>query len=278
MRTLGDGVLPDPVRVIIHPGFHKTGTSSLQSYLHRHRAALAPYVAFYGKDDFLKAGSAARIYAQKPFPWRLRAFRRRLDAFLTSIPDAPVIMLSRETFSGAMPGHRRMLGRTITGYHGVAVPLGRQIIAALQARFGPQVQITFVYTLRDREGWIRSVYGHLLRSIHLTQDFHAFRARFPNLMDPAAEARRIVATLGVADAHYFDLADIGSRREGPASAILDLLDVPPAVRAALPPPGHANSGQSAPMEQVFLDMNRAGGPKADLKRRKDAMLRDARRR
>ncbi|MFT6684656.1 MAG: hypothetical protein ACJAQV_001833, partial [Loktanella salsilacus] len=50
------------VHVIVHPGFHKTGTSSLQSWLGQNRRALKPYLSFYGKADFLTAGSAARIY------------------------------------------------------------------------------------------------------------------------------------------------------------------------------------------------------------------------
>ncbi|SEQ40647.1 hypothetical protein SAMN05428995_104161 [Loktanella sp. DSM 29012] len=260
-------------RVVVHPGFHKTGTSSLQTYLTKHRAALCPYMAFYGKDDFLQAGAAARLYAQRPFRWRLWLFRRRLDRFLATISDAPVVVLSRETFSGSMPGHRRMSGRLITRYHDVAVPLGHQINAALRARFGPDVQITYFYTLREREDWIRSVYGHLLRSIHLTCDFNAFRAQFPDLIDPATEAMRITQNLGIADVHCADLHDIGHRRAGPASALLDLIGVPAAVQDALPPAARANAGQDLELQNTFLALNRAGLSKAALKRRKEELRR-----
>ena len=263
------------VHVVVHPGFHKTGTSSLQSWLGQNRRALKPYLSFYGKADFMAAGSAARIYGQKPYPWRLRAFRRSFDRFLAKIPDAPVIVLSRETFSGSMPGHRRFPNRLIRDYRGVAVPLGHQIVAALRARFGPEVRITFLYTLREREGWIRSVYGHLLRSIHLREDFATFRARFPDLMDPRAEAEAIAKALGV-DAHVVALEDVGQHREGPARAVLDLLGVPQRVRDRLPPATRANTGQTPAMEAEFLAMNRASRDKAALKAAKDAMLRDAR--
>lgn len=261
------------VRVIVHPGFHKTGTSSLQSWLGQNRRALKPYLSFYGKADFLAAGSAARIYGQKPYPWRLRAFRRGFDRFLSKIPDAPVIVLSRETFSGSMPGHRRFPARLITGYGSVAVPLGQQITAALRDRFGTDVQITFLYTLREREAWIRSVYGHLLRSIHLREDFDTFRARFPDLIDPRAEAEAIAMALGVEDVHFAALEDYGTRREGPAAAVLDLLDVPETLRATLLPAQRANSGQTPELEAEFLRMNRASRDKAALKKSKDAMLR-----
>ena len=263
------------VHVIVHPGFHKTGTSSLQSWLGQNRRALKPYLSFYGKADFMAAGSAARIYGQKPYPWRLRAFRSMFDRFLARIPDAPVIVLSRETFSGSMPGHRRFPNRLIRDYRSVAVPLGQQIIAALRARFGPEVKITFLYTLRDRESWIRSVYGHLLRSIHLREDYDRFRARFPDLIDLRAEAEAIAKALGV-DARFVTLEETGPRRLGPASAVLDLVGVPQQVRDRLPPAVRANTGQTPAMEAEFLAMNRASRDKAALKAAKDAMLKAAR--
>jgi len=263
-------------RVIVHVGFHKTGTSSLQSYLGNNRNQLAPYLTFYGKKDFLEAGSAARIYGQKPYFWRRRQFRRRFDGFLTSIPDAPVIVLSRETFSGAMPGHRRLFGRLVTDYARAAVPLGHEIVSALRSRFDADVRVEFLYTLRDRDSWIRSVYGHLLRSIHLREDFPAFRAQFPNLIDPKKEAAKIAAHLSLDAVHFAQLSDIGSRREGPASCVLDLLDLPADFRATLPAARRANVGQSDVLEAEFLAMNRASRDKVALKRQKDARIKEAR--
>ncbi|SEM99248.1 hypothetical protein SAMN04488003_107132 [Loktanella fryxellensis] len=263
------------VHVIVHPGLHKTGTSSLQEWMERNRAALKPHLRYYGKADFPAAGTAARRYGQRPFPWRLRAFRSSLDGFLGSIPDAPVIVLSRETFSGIMPGHRTFPNRLVRCYAPAAVPLGRQIVAACRARFGADVQITFLYTVRDREGWVRSVYGHLLRSVHLTEDFIAFRARFPDLMEPEQEARAIAATLDV-PVQIVRLADVGHHRLGPAVAVLDLANVPQALRDRLPDATRSNSRQTRAQESQFLSLNHAGGSKATLKAAKEALLRDAR--
>ena len=58
--------------VIVHAGFYKTGTTSLQKYLARNRRALKPVFDFYGQDDFKSAGARARTYAQRPFFWWLR--------------------------------------------------------------------------------------------------------------------------------------------------------------------------------------------------------------
>lgn len=256
-------------RVIVHTGFHKTGTSSLQSYLHDNRKLLRPHFRFYGKANFLAAGSAARIYGQKPYPWRLRAFRHRFDGFLAQIDDDPVIVLSRETFSGAMPGHRRLFGRQVRNYARAAVPLGQEIIAALQARFGPDVDITFLFTLREKEAWIRSVYGHLLRSIHLRDDYAAFRKRFPRLIDLEEEAHRIMARLPVDQYHMIRLEDYANTPQGPATGLLEYLGVP---LDGLPPARRANVGQSKELEAQFLAMNRTSRDKAALKREKDRLL------
>jgi len=266
--------MPDPIRVIVHVGFHKTGTSSLQSYLGKNRDLFAPHFAFYGKADFLQAGSAARIYAQKPFPWRLQAFRDKLDGFLASIPDQPVIVLSRETFSGSMPGHRKIFGRLIKGYQPSAVPLGRQIIKALKARFGPDVRIEFLYTTRTREAWLSSVYGHLLRSIHLTMDEPTFRAQFPRFPHLEDAAAKIASKLDLDAVHVVDLADVSARAEGPAAAVLDLMDLPATL--ALPKATRANVGQTPDLRATFLAMNRKGGTKAALKRAKDKLVEEAR--
>ena len=260
----------------MHPGFHKTGTSSLQSYMDRNADALAPYVSFYGKAAFLQAGSAARIYGQKPYPWRRRAFRTALDRFLASIPDDPIIVLSRETFSGAMPGHRRLFGRLVNDYTRAAVPLGHQITQALRQRFGNDVEIIFFYTLREKESWIRSVYGHLLRSIHLAETFETFRERFPKLQNPRDEAARIAAKLKIDAVHFSMLEDIGARHEGPAAPLLDLLNIPQNVRDALPAARRANVGQTPDLEAEFLRLNRESRDKIALKRQKDRLLRKAR--
>lgn len=259
-------------RIIVHAGFHKTGTTSLQDFLSDNRDALASQLAYYGKADFLNAGADARIYAQRPYPWRLWRFRRAFRRFLTNIPDHPTNVLSRETFSGGMPGHRRVTGRWITSYGDSAETLARVIVSELQRRFGDGCEIVFFYTLREREDWLRSVHGHLLRSIRLTDDFPTFAARFAASISPATEAdalRRALAPIPVVTAALEDWRD---HPEGPAGALLDLLDVPDDLRATLTPATRANAGQSADLREAFLALNRSETDKSLLRSRKAGLL------
>jgi hypothetical protein len=262
-------------RVIVHAGYHKTGTTSLQDFLHRNRAALAPHLRYYGKVDFLAAGAHARIYAQKPFPWRLWRFRRALRRFLDGVAPGGVVVLSRETFSGGMPGHRKIGGRLISSYGDAAAPLAKVIVSELRRRFGKTVDITFFYTTRERESWIRSVHGHLLRSIALRDDFDTFRAQFPKLKSPADEAARMADLLSPIPVVTAALEAYKTHREGPAAALLDLLNIPADLRATLKPAPRSNTGQSGDMRDRFLEMNRHTQDKSLLKLKKETALRKA---
>jgi len=254
-------------RVIVHAGFHKTGTTSLQDFLARNRAALAPWLGYAGPGMLKAASRAARGYARRPAAWRRWRFRRRLAACLREVEPAPVVVLSLESFSGVMPGHRRFAGRPVRDYATAAVPLGREIVAALRRRFGPAARIEFVYTTRARAPWLASVHAHLLRSIRLVEDRDAFAATIGPLPPLAVEARRIAAGIGVA-AHVAPLERHGPRREGPAGAILDIVGVPEAARAGLTPAERLKPADPPDLSAAYLELNRAGGTRARLRARK----------
>lgn len=261
-------------RVIVHAGYHKTGTTSLQDFFNDNRALLEPYLQYYGKNAFDNAGAMARIYAQRPFPWRLRKFRKSFRNFLAKAPEGKTILLSRETFSGGMPGHLKLSGAVMNAYFPAARKLAQVIVVELQHRFGQQVDITFFYTTREREAWIKSIHGHLLRSIKLKQDFKTFRAGFPTLASPEKEAQRMVGVLAPIPVVTSALETFGTHREGPASALLDLVNIPDDVRAKLAPAKRANIGQTAELRASFLHLNQQGLDRSALKAAKENLMRE----
>ncbi len=259
--------------VLIHAGFHKTGTSSLQDFLRLNADSLRDHFLYYGKADFRSAGSHARIYGQKRFPWRLLQFRLAFRQFLQTVPDGHNLVLSRETFAGAMPGHRLSGGGLVGAYPVTAIPLGKVLVSELTRRFGPDVRITYLLTTRQKDDWLRSVHGHLLRSIRLTDDLASFRAQFAALPDLETQARQIAQALAPVQVETAALEDYTLARIGPARAVLDLMGVPKAVRTTLPPAPRANVGQPVDLRTTFLNLNREIRNKAALKARKEGLLR-----
>ena len=88
------------MRIVLHAGFHKTGTTSLQVTLDAHRAALAGFVHFetpHGTPHLSRAAEAARGFcltgdaralAQGMRDWVVRIIfiEARLGCGLTSAP------------------------------------------------------------------------------------------------------------------------------------------------------------------------------------------------
>lgn len=259
--------------VIVHAGFHKTGTTSLQDFMARNRRILQPDCQYFGKMDFRAAGAHARIYAQRPFRWRLWRFRRSLRRFLQTVEPGPQIVLSRETFTGGMPGHKSIGGRRIQNYQRSARTLLPVIASEITRRFGPETRITFFLTTREKEAWIKSIHGHLLRSIKLPEDYETFRAGFTDLLSPAEESARLADALPhpVVTAA---LEDSFGQPEGPAGALLDLLEIPARKRARMKPAPKSNIGPKADLRDTYLQLNRSNLTGARLKAAKEAALKE----
>jgi len=259
-------------KILVHAGFHKTATTTIQDYLTRNRTRLAPHLRYYGKADLPEAGTAARKFGQRPFPWRLARFRHALRGFLDTLDPGTPIVMSRETFAGAMPGHRQIHGRLVMDYTAVAVPLARVIVSELERRFGKDAEIVFLYTVRGRSDWLDSVHGHLLRSIRLTDDLAEFRARFPDLPRLEDQARTIARAIAPVRVETAALEHTSLAPEGPVRPVLDLMEVPQDVRAKLKMAPRANVGQPFDLRATFLAINREVRDKSALKARKDALV------
>ena len=264
---------PSPRRILVHSGFHKTGTSSLQGFLDMHSEPLAPYFYGFGRFKAPAIDETAKTYAQKRFPWRLAVFRRAVRNYLSGAPVDRNIVISMESLSGLMPGHG-LFGRAQAGaYSATAIPMAKVLVQELRRAFGAEIDIVFLFTTRQHDDWLRSVHGHLLRSIRLTDDFEAFRTRFANLPTLEDQAAQIAAAIAPVRVETAALEAYTLCRIGPARAVLDLMDVPKEVRTKLAPAPRANVGQPFDLRSTFLKLNREVSDKAALKARKDALLR-----
>lgn len=264
-------MLNPPVRVIVHAGFYKTGTTTLQAFLAENQRRIAPYAAIYMGPQLGAATSLGRHYGQLPVFWRRRRFGRAMDNFLTTVENAPCIVISRESFSGMMIGYARCT-RPTTRYSNTAIPLAREIRRAVVARFGADVDLTFVYTTRARDAVIRSSYGHVLRSSQLKDSAEDFAARFPATFNLDAEAAEIRRALAPTPVLTISLEDHATDRFGTAGPLMDLIGIPPEAQRQMVAVSPKNVAKPLVLQEQFLKLNRTVRDKIELDRQKHRLV------
>ena len=85
-----------PRKIVIHAGFHKTGTSSVQAVLRANRKALMPSVAIRLKGQMQELMHATRGYSTYGTENALEKVRLRFDALLADLPGMPRRTLQRK--------------------------------------------------------------------------------------------------------------------------------------------------------------------------------------
>ncbi len=259
-------------RVILHTGFHKTGTTTLQRFMMRNRDALAPFCIFWNRAELASSLNAARRYGRAPNTWRLFQFRRAFRADIKTLPKTETLVLSREAFSGGVPGFLPNHGPRVLGYTQTAPRLAKVIIEELQNRLGTDTEISFFYTLREREAWISSLYKHHLRTSRMTDSFETFIAALPPDLCTAKTATFLKSALAP---HSVTTARLEEYQKGPnacAPALLDLLNVPKDVRNSLQSVSQRNVSQPIDLNAEFLRLNGSNLSDAEVIAQKHALM------
>lgn len=257
------------MRIILHAGFHKTGTSSLQAILARHRAALLPHARLVLHDEMADALKRATRFAVGGDPFDLAGFNA---AFVTlcerlAAEGHRTLILSCEGLSGRTPGKKG-----ITDYS-AAVPLAQAMSDCVAAVFGDGADQQFLYTTREAESWLYSAWRHNLSGYRVTEDFATFRAACAAAADFPAIITALRAALPRATLTDVALEDIRDLPAGPAEAVLRLLDLPAALRDRIRDLGIRNEGRSPEISAELLALNRSTLSDAEVKAAKAALLR-----
>lgn len=259
------------MHILVHAGFHKTGTSSLQQSLAANRAALAPAARVLLRDDMRGLTEAARAYSRtlEDVEWALFLYEAAL-VFTALDPDDPrPVLISSEDLSGDMPFRH---GRS-------DYAAASQLMAGLRdtaARHLPAARISFLFTTRAAGPWVRSCHAQHVCASRMTETLEAYSARALPHADLGAMATRIAAAVAPAPLHRAALEEIGTRPLGPLDALLDLAGIDPALRARLTPVPPANRALPEETLAALLTLNRADRPWAEVSAEKKRLIRRAR--
>ena len=95
-----------PRRIIIHAGFHKTGTTTIQATLRENRVALKKQIALRLRWHMKDIVTAARGYSIDLDPLTLVKLQSRFGGMVNELPGMPrrTLIISAEELSGHLPG------------------------------------------------------------------------------------------------------------------------------------------------------------------------------
>lgn len=258
------------MRILLHPGFHKTGTSSLQRGAAAQLDRLNARLQLMLTPDLIEAARAARHYSERETEDDLERFSTEFQRAVAvqDSSDRRPLLISSEVLSGHLPGLKGV--KT----YAAAPALARSAVDILHRYYGAEARITVWFTTREPEAWLRSLYWQNLRAQRLTEEFKPFRERMATAADHARivdEARRCLGT--AAEVETDRIEDIGPDPLGPLGAALRHLGV--TTHGLAPLPQHNTQPEHAAEE--FLALNRSAMGDKALSEAKRKVLRRYRR-
>jgi len=239
-----------PRRIILHAGFHKTGTSSIQATLRENRVALKKQVALRLRWHLKDIVVAARGYSTDLDPLTLIKVQSRFGEMVNALPGMPrrTLIISAEELSGHLPGRGPLADYS-------AAPVLLYAYWEILRSAYPEADILIYLTTRAPDAWLASAYWEHVKSSGMTMNYDVFEHTYAgaaNLDGMVAEvASRVPAP--VTAQRLEDCVDLPL---GPADPLLDLCDIPLSVRAELQAVPPANQRHDPEILNALLDINR----------------------
>ncbi|MBO9447207.1 hypothetical protein [Ruegeria sp. R14_0] len=175
------------MKVLIHQGFHKTGTTTLQKTLEKNQDTLRDQVNILLPNDLQGVSLAARRYAIVPKERTLQNFGLRMRQALLPFDGAgdKPLLISNEELSGLIPGRKGVWTYAQTHV------LSRVLLNEVLRLTGGTDRIIFLFTTRTAEEWIKSTYWQNLRSHRIREDLEQYGQQLQRGADLEAVVARV---------------------------------------------------------------------------------------
>ncbi|TNE69840.1 MAG: hypothetical protein EP336_01115 [Rhodobacteraceae bacterium] len=192
-------------RVLLHAGFHKTGTTSLQKTFEQNRHLLDPHVETYLRYDF-RTGllvRPVRKFAAQRNKAAKEAILEEATLFFTGLDhsDPRPVFISHENLSGTYIGKDR-----VASY--AAAPIAAKIIQdAWRSVTGGTHNLEFLYSTR-RTGWIASCHWQRVITDRETRDLAQYEKQYAHAADLDIVVDRIRDAVAPGRVHSFAIEGV----------------------------------------------------------------------
>jgi hypothetical protein len=199
----------------------------------------------------------------------LDEFRSRFKGFLKTLnlgQDRGLI-ISAENLAGMMPGKNEL----VEGY--TACPMLMKTVAhCIEDVIDPNPDMTFHFSTRGKDAWLRSIWWHNLSKTRLTENFNTFAAALGPTCDLDETVAQVQKAVGPYTVSSMALEHTANQRFGPATPLIDLLELPKSTEQALQNIPAENVMPPRDLVKEFLALNRSKISKGELAARKQELL------
>lgn len=256
------------VRMVVHAGFHKTGTSTIQKVLRQNKKLLQPHARIVLKPGIGSLCDATRLWSRRREAFERRGVEIELKLFLDSLnPKAGrTICISAEDLAGHLPGRKE-----VEGYDATAQLMEMFREAVHKAPFKVN-DLTFFFTTRSPKSWLQSSYVQHVRGARMVMDFDDYAAQFKQAAELNAVVRDVAQAVEPSSVQSSALEDTTHLPFGPATPLLDLLHVPEQTRAEMKTTQPVNPAPSQQLLAELLPLNRSDLSDSEVKQAKLDLL------
>ncbi|MDO5612013.1 MAG: hypothetical protein Q4G14_02075 [Paracoccus sp. (in: a-proteobacteria)] len=256
-------------RVLLHPGFHKTGTKSVQQFLWANGPLIWPHTALILPARITELTRLAFAQTRAPSPHNLAALGDEMRQFIGGLSLARPgktprdVIISAENLIGPMP-------RGDDAPYPQAAAILTEVVAALRDTIAA-TEVMIHLSLRDQADWARSIHAHHARRLsgpRMTAspaDLAADLARWP------LAQRAATLTVPGATVMATDIATLAAERFGIAQPFVDFLRLPPGAHDRLTQVPHLHRSDHA-LTGRMLELNRSALGGDALAQAKRALL------
>ena len=213
-------------RMLVHAGFHKTGTTSVQRMLAHNKRALSSEVHVFLRSHMVAVCESARAFSASRDNLDLLAFTYELSEFVQKLDltDGKHVCLSSEDLLGHMPGRRKLMA------YDAAPILMKAFVHTVERVMPEPPELVFYFSTRNADGWLESCHMQHLRAVRMTLSLQEYKQAYAD----SARLDRIVDMVRLAVApHRAEAVALEQCKDtplGPLTPILDLLDISPELR------------------------------------------------
>ncbi len=240
------------MKLILHAGFHKTGTTTLQNKLKANRDQLGPDVRILLNDDMPGLVGATKGFSVSRDPLDLALVRfeaARIAEQLATQPATPVI-LSAESLSGLIPG------RDGVQDYGAAPDLMRAITEAFTEAL-PNAEPVLYFSTRAADTWLYSCYTQHLRASRMRLSAQEYATALAGSASHAPILDQMKAAVAPHPVIVARAEDAPGTRLGRLDMLLDLAGYPADKRDMLTSVDIANCAPTPTQVAELLRINRS---------------------